>query len=175
MKNSRTRIVTALALGIGAVALWGTAAAAAPAPSPAFDRFKALVGDWVSAEDGPMVKKGDLVARYHLTGGGSAVVEDLFPGTDHQMTTVYHRDGSDVVLTHYCMGNQPRMRAKPTTGSTVAFAFDGGTNLDPAKDRHMHEATFEFVSADEIRSSWVQHADGKPGTVVKIRLVRKAS
>ena len=43
-----------------------------------------------------------------------------FPGTGHAMTTVYHLDGRDLVLTHYCMGgNQPRMRAKTTEGATV--------------------------------------------------------
>lgn len=143
---------------------------------PTFERFKALAGEWVSAEDGEMVKKGDLVARYHVTGGGTAVVEDLFPGTPHEMTTVYHLDGEDLVLTHYCMGgNQPRMRAKAPKDATVAFAYDGGTNIDPKKTRHMHEASFDFVSADEIRTAWVQHAEGKPGMTVKIHLLRKTS
>src|SRR5262245_10275721 len=114
-------------------------------PPPALAKFQALAGDWVAAEDGDMVNKGDLVATYHLTGSGSAVVEELFPGTPHAMTTVYHADGGDLVLTHYCMaGNQPRMRAKPGAGPRVDFAFDGGTNIDPARDEHMHQASFEF-------------------------------
>ena len=150
------------------------AASAAQAGPSAFDRFKALEGTWVAAEDGPMVKKGDPVATYHLTGGGTAVVEELFAGTPHAMTTVYHRDGNDLVLTHYCMsGNQPRMRAKPTEGTTVSFAFDGGTNLDPAKDEHMHAATFTFLSADEIRTVWLEHAGGKPKTTVSMHLLRQ--
>jgi hypothetical protein len=129
----------------------------------------------VSAEDGPIVKKGDLVARYRVTAGGSAVVEELFPGTPHEMSTVYHRDGPDLVLTHYCMsGNQPRMRARPGEGATVAFAFDGGTNLDPARDRHMHEATFTFVSRDEVRTEWRELAGGKPGVTVALHLVRRS-
>ncbi len=150
------------------------AASAVHAGTTAFDRFKGLQGTWVAAEDGPMVKKGQPVATYHLTGGGTAVVEELFAGTPHAMTTVYHRDGDDLVLTHYCMGgNQPRMRAKPTEGTSVSFAFDGGTNLDPAKDEHMHAATFTFLSADEIRSEWLEHADGKPKTTVSMHLTRK--
>ena len=168
----RTTKTSALLL-LAAACLAGGATAGS---NPTFDRFKALTGDWIAAEDSEHVKKGDLVASYRLTGGGSAVVEDIFPGTPHQMTTVYHMDGDDVVLTHYCMGgNQPRMRAKATQNSRVAFAYDGGTNIDPGKTRHMHEASFEFVSADEIRSEWVQHADGKAGTSVKVHLVRKAS
>jgi len=154
-------------------------AAAAWAAGPATDgleRFKALSGEWVAAEDSEMVKKGDLVARYSLTGAGSAVVEEVFPGTHHAMTTVYHMDGSDLVLTHYCMsGNQPRMRAKATSGPKVAFAFDGGTNIDPKKTQHMHEATFEFLGENEIRSTWVEFAEGKPGMTVNMHLVRKTS
>jgi hypothetical protein len=90
-----------------------------------------------------------------VTGSGSAVVEELFPGTEHAMTTVYHLDGSDLVLTHYCMtGNQPRMRAKASNGTKIAFAFDGGTNIDPKTSQHMHEATFDFVGKDELRSTF---------------------
>ena len=88
-----------------------------------------------------MAKKGDLVARYAVTAAGSAVVETVFPGSAHEMVTVYHADGPDLVLTHYCMeGNQPRMRAKDARGPRFEFAFDGGTNIDPKRDRHMHSA-----------------------------------
>jgi len=159
-------VLVALALVSGASA----------APAKTFDRFKALAGDWVAAEDTDYAKKGDLIARYHLTGGGSAVVEDLFPGSPHEMTTVYHMDGDDVVLTHYCMtGNQPRMRAKAPEGDTVTFAFDGGTNIDAKKTKHMHDASFQFVSENEIRTQWNGLADGKPSMTVKTHLVRKTS
>src|SRR5262245_29147339 len=134
------------------VAAAALAAGKAPA-SPALERFKSLAGDWVAAEDGPMSKKGDLVARYTITAGGTAVVETLLPGQEHEMVTVYTADGNDVVLTHYCMeGNQPHMRAKSPSGARVAFAFDGGPNIDPGRDRHMHSAWVELVGADEIRS-----------------------
>lgn len=163
------------AVVVAAIMSLTTSAADAPAAAT-FDRFKALAGDWVSAEDGEMVKKGDLVASYHLTGSGSAVVEELFQGSPHAMTTVYHLDGKDIVLTHYCMtGNQPRMRAKATKGPKVAFAYDGGTNIDAKKDQHMHEATFEFVSENEIKTTWVEHEGGKPIMTVNMHLVRKAS
>jgi len=64
-------------------------ALAAPSPSAtagkpasaALDRFKALAGEWVAAEDSEMFKKGDLVARYAVTAAGSAVVETIFPAS----------------------------------------------------------------------------------------------
>jgi hypothetical protein len=149
------------------------AAAAGPA---ALDRFRALAGEWVAAEDGEMVKKGDLVARYQLTAAGSAVVETVFPGTPHEMVTVYHGDGEDVVLTHYCLeGNQPRMRARGAgAGDRIDFAFDGGTNIDPATSKHMHSASFRFLGPDEIESEWTEIERGQPVFVVKTRLQRKA-
>jgi hypothetical protein len=92
------------------------------------------------------------------------------------MVTVYHADGSDLVLTHYCMeGNQPRMRARESTGTRITFAYDGGANIDPARDRHMHSAWFEFVGADEIRNEWTEHQGGKAVLVVGSHLVRKAA
>ena len=166
----RIASLAVLVLSVGA----SLAATAAPPPaagpaSAALERFKALAGDWVAADDGQMVKKGDLVARYAVTAGGSAVVETVFPGQAHEMVTVYHAEGPDLVLTHYCTeGNQPRMRAKNVGGS----AFDGGANIDPKRDRHMHSASVELAGADEIRSVWTELADGKPVLVVKSHLVR---
>ena len=150
--------------------------AAKPASPKALERFKALQGEWIAVEDGPMTKKGDVVARYHLTGADSAVVEEIFPGTEHAMTTVYYADGKDVALTHYCMaGNQPKMRAKDTAGSHLAFAFDGGTNIDPKTTTHMHQAEWDFVGENEIKSTWTEFEGGKPSMTVVMHLVRKTS
>jgi hypothetical protein len=145
------------------------------AAAASFERLKSLAGDWVAAEDGEMFKKGDVVSRYAVTASGSAVVETVFPGSPHEMVTVYHADGPDLVLTHYCMeGNQPRMRAKNPKGSSrLEFAFDGGTGIDPKKDRHMNSATIEFLGPDELSSVWTEIEAGKPVFVAKSRLVRK--
>jgi hypothetical protein len=164
----------AVIAGLAATSLAG-AQETAPAAS-AFDRFKALTGEWIDV-DGAAGPKGAVLATYRLTGGGSAVVETLFPGARHEMTTIYHRDGNDMVLTHYCAGgNQPRMRARTVKANTVAFEFDGGTNFDPARDSHMHDATIEFLGKDEIRAEWRSWDKGQPAPhAPKFRLQRKAS
>ena len=145
--------------------------AAASAP---FERMRGLAGDWVAVEDSDMIKKGDLVSRYSITAAGSAVVETVFPGSPHEMVTVYHSDGPDLVLTHYCMeGNAPRMRARNPSGSRYEFAFDGGIGINPRKDRHMNSASLEFVGPDELRSVWTEIEAGKPVFVAKSHLVRK--
>ena len=175
--NMRRTLVlaTLVALGGSTVAAPAPPAAAGKPTSAAFERIKGLVGDWVAAEDGEMSKKGDLVARYTLTAAGTALVETVFPGGEHEMVTVYHADGNDLVLTHYCMeGNQPRMRARNAAGPRFDFRFDGGTNIDPRRDRHMHQASLELVGDDEIRSEWTELADASPVLVVKSHLLRKA-
>jgi len=70
-------------------------------------------------------------------------------------------------------GNQPQMRARNVKGSRFDFAFDGGTNIDPKRDRHMNSASLEILGADELRSEWTELADGKPVFIAKSHLVRK--
>ena len=139
----------------------GKTGEAVPAPH-LIDRFKELAGEWsASGLDGNSAP--DARMRYEVTAGGSTVVETLFPGTPHEMRTVYAKDGADVVLTHFCAsGHHPRMRAKSSNDGTLVFAYDGALNFDPAKDDHMHDATFTFAGPDEIRSRWTFWRGGKP-------------
>ena len=83
----------------------------APAPHAGLEKLKKMVGTWVAADkDGKPTDQ--VVSVFKVTAAGSAVQETLFPGQPHEMISVYHLDGSDLVMTHYCMlGNQPRMRA----------------------------------------------------------------
>ena len=83
---------------------------AASTASQRFEALKKLAGDWVEVgKDGKLTDK--VVSTLRVTSGGTAVQETIFPGSDHEMVTMYHLDGADLVLTHYCMlGNQPRMR-----------------------------------------------------------------
>jgi hypothetical protein len=139
-----------------------TLGAQAPAPaSSAFDRLKAMEGEWIDVT-GAFGKAGAVVATYKVTGSGNTVIESFPVGTPHEMTTVYHRDGTSLLLTHYCAGGtQPRMRAKELNGNTLDFQFDGGTNIDVAKTSHMHNMRWEFVSNDEIKATWHNWVNGK--------------
>ena len=178
MNHKTTLLPLAMLLlcGTAGTAVAGETPGTAPAATPAFQKFQALAGDWIAAEDGPMTKRGDLVARYTLTAGGSAVVETLFPGSEHEMVTVYTAEGQDVVLTHFCLNaNAPRMRAKSPLGAHFDFAYDGGSNIEPAHDKHMHSAWIEFVGKDELKSQWTELEHGQTGMVVAMHTVRKSS
>jgi hypothetical protein len=147
-----------------------------PSTHPGLERMKKLAGTWVAADD-----KGNptdkIVSIIKVTAGGSAVHETLFPGEAHEMVSVYHREGDDLVMTHYCvLGNQPRMKADPKSPpNQIHFQFAGGTNLDPSKDKHMHEGTITFVDEDHIEWSGVAWEGGKPcdSCACQMKLVRK--
>jgi hypothetical protein len=139
----------------------------------AFAKLKALEGDWIDV-DGIFGEKGKVAVTYRVTGAGSAVVETFPAGTPHEMVTVYHLDGRQVVLTHYCTSNtQPKMTSNGLKGNTLQFEFAGGANIDPAKTSHMHSATIEFLSADEIKATWANWNNGKSDHSATFRVVRK--
>ena len=149
---------------------------AAAATHPGLERLKKLAGTWVMiGKDGKPTDQ--VVSVVKVTAAGSAVHETLFPGQPHEMISVYHRDGADLVMTHYCsLGNQPRMKADPNSPpNQIRFRFAGGTNLDPAKDKHMHEGTITITDNDHIEWSGVCWESGKPckGPECGMKLVRK--
>ena len=90
---------------------------------------------------------------------------------------MYHLDGADLVMTHYCMlGNQPRMKADPKSpANQLCFKFAGGSNLDPAKDKHMHEGTLTFIDDDHIEFSGVCWDGGICQGTKRRKLVRAMS
>ena len=143
--------------------------------SSRLDLFKQLAGEWVGTATPQLKDAKEVHVTYKVTSGGSAVVETLFPGTEHEMVTVIHRDGDDLLLTHYCMlGNQPQMKAPATgDGNKVEFKFVRATNLKSEKDMHMHDVTFTFVDKDTLRTEWTHFKDGKAAGQVVSELKRK--
>jgi hypothetical protein len=149
---------------------------AAAAQHPGLERLKKLAGTWVMAgADGKPTDQ--VVSVIKVTAGGSVVHETLFPGQPHEMVSMYYCDGADLVMTHYCMlGNQPRMKADPKSpANQICFKFDGGSNLNPAKDKHMHEGAITFVDDDHIEFHGCAWENGKPleGMKCEFKLVRK--
>jgi hypothetical protein len=144
------------------------------AKHPGFERFKLLAGEWVGKAKGKDHPQ-EIHVKYRVTAGGSAVVETIFPGTEHEMITVIHPDGSDLLLTHYCMlGNQPHMKASGMgNGNKIEFKFVRATNLKSANDMYMHDVTFTFVDKDTLRTEWTHFKDGKASGKGVFELKRK--
>ena len=172
MSWSRAALVL---VGLGS----GAASAAVPGatglePKAALESLKKLAGDWeghLMTPDGPPVS-----VSYAVTSAGSVVMERLAVGTDHEMVSMYHLDGKDLVMTHYCAaGNQPHLRWNPATSSAAELAFDfvGGSNMDPAVDGHMHSGRILLKDANHVESVWIGYDHGKPAGEKRFILARK--
>jgi hypothetical protein len=123
----------------------------------AFDRLKGLVGTW-------QVEERDTEVSYSLTGNGSALVEVF-----GRMASVYHMDGQDLRVTHYCgADNQPRMKAvsyDPAKG-TLSFDFLDITNLSAPDAYHTRQIEIVFEDEDhiEIRFNGIEAGEEVPVT-----------
>src|SRR5262245_11968796 len=161
------------------VAITASAKAADPKPksptaSEAFAKLKTLAGEW-RGTNVEHTAEGELTVLYKVTGNGSALVENLFSGTPHEMVTVYHLDGDKLMLTHYCAeGNQPRMvMTEKSTEKEIIFDFAGGSNMKSKKDGHMHALKVIFKNPDEVAFVWNYFKGGKTAGETKFELKRK--
>jgi hypothetical protein len=191
-----------MAVAAVAVVILGEAGLAGAGDDPAakagveakavFARLKKLAGTW-KAELAASGKAADFKKKveehkgehdaeqsvvYKLTGAGSALVETLMPGAAHEMVSVYHLDGDELRMTHYCAaGNQPRLkldRAKSTPDHLV-FVFEGGSNLDPKKDMHIHGLEITFHDDGRVTSAWDGYAGGTPFGTTSFIMTRQGS
>lgn len=139
-------------------------AAATPEEKQAsLDRVKLLQGKW-KASDGKGEMQGETT--FTVGGGGSTVREVMFAGTEHEMTNMYHMDGSSIVCTHYCaVGNQPRMAAEalPAAGAssvsvapsdTIKFKLVSVSNLRAPDETCMGEMWLTFRDANTVDQRW---------------------
>lgn len=129
------------------------AADAASEATADFERLRSLVGRWHGTIEwtGARTDKGEMDAEYTLTGHGTAVVENLVSGGETVMTSVYHRDGPTLRMTHYCgVGNQPRLRAEPADPAhpeRLRFVFVDATNLGDPPGPHVDGVELRFLDA----------------------------
>lgn len=136
---------------------------AAPKPgSPELERMKTLVGTWKGKTDmgqGPV----ELISEYRVLAGGSVVEERSFPGTPHEMVTMFYDKDGKLALTHYCvMGNRPAMALKTSDANSLTFDFDGSCcTIDAKKESHMHALTLRFDDADTITMGCKAFIEGK--------------
>ncbi len=139
----------------------------------AFDRLKSLDGEWTTRVDGHGPEDGKIL--YHVTAGGSTVMETMFPGADHEMISMYHLDGDELLMTHYCaMGNQPRMKLDRANSGPdeLRFVFDGGTNFDPKTAPHIHSGRIHFEEDGGVTGEWDAFQGGRKARSMTFRMSR---
>ena len=123
--------------------------------SKALEQLKSLAGSWNGTAQWTGARSGTypMNASYYVTGNGSALVENLIPEKTPAMTSVYHLDGNDLRLTHFCGAqNQPRLKAKRIDLDHKAFDFDfvDITNLKLPDAPHVHGLEIRLLDPNHI-------------------------
>ncbi len=161
------RVCRLSAVAVLYVSAIGVSGAQNDTGAAAFERLSALVGDWSGSLEwsGARSGSGALKATYYATGNGSAIVENLIMGgVLPTMTSVYHLDGADLRMTHYCAArNQPRLKANKIDNAQgiVDFSFVDATNLSSPDAPHVYGLEMRFLDADHIILTFLYEAGGK--------------
>jgi hypothetical protein len=125
------------------------------------DQIKDLAGDWqANLPDGT-----SLNITYSPISGGTAVMEvlNLPNGTD--MRSIYHLNGENLMMTHYCeSGTQPRL-ASSADPNNVTLSFLDATNVGSAeKSSYLYRVTFHFKDKDSFSQEITWMINGKEST-----------
>ena len=146
---------------------------APPTAAERFETLKTLAGTWMGDTDGDGTYESEMV--YRVIAAGSAVHATMFPGTDHEMVNVFHLDGDDLLMTHYCAGgNQPHLKAAADTGAeSVRFELVNVSNLGSPDAHFMGEASFTIVDANTLRETWTSFENRETAGTMEWELKRK--
>ena len=141
--------------------------AAEDAPNTAaLAQLRSLAGEWEGPLEwsGARTGTGKVNATYYVTGNGSAVVENLAMDGVLSMSSVYHLDGADLRMTHYCGAqNQPRLKASriDVAQGDLNFDFVDATNLRLPDAPHVYGLEMRLLSGDHITVTFLFEAGGK--------------
>ncbi len=126
----------------------------------AFEKMKTLVGSWEGT-----VASGIQSADFQLIANSSVIMSRLSGGMPHDMHTMFHLDGSDLMATHYCaMRNQPRfVLVSAGDANKLVFEFKDGTNIKPG-EVHMNRVVFIIDGANHHVEEWTYVANGEEKT-----------
>ena len=132
-----------------------------------FEKIKSLEGNWYLFNEPNMLKYGSInepFISYEITSAGNAVVEKLFLNQAKEMTTVYHMNIDELVLTHYCsLGNQPYLVANIDNNFiNISFDFVNVSNMQNINDAHIHKHSLEIISPNEMIAHWGTWKDQRP-------------
>lgn len=118
-----------------------------------FEKLKSLKGHW-KAENS---SAESFRITFESIANDTVLVETWYYDSKKRSLTLYHLDGDDILATHYCpQGNQPRMRHKTNTKSTVlSFEYQDATNLVSTDSSHQHSLSFTFINDENIKRTEV--------------------
>lgn len=144
-----------------------------PSASPEFERIKALAGVWEGTTE-TEGKTEPAKVEYSVTSGGTAVVEKLFPGTSHEMVSVYHDENNKLTMTHFCMlAAKPKLDLKSADEKNIVLDYSPSNKIDE-KSMHMHGLTLSFPAAGELEQAWTCFNGGSQTHTTLIHLKKVA-
>ena len=161
-----TKLTSIAAIVLTLLALAGADTPSSIAKSPSWEKLKLLSGSWTgSANEGG--KELPATVSFKLISDGSAIMSILGEGTPHEMVTMFHMDGNELLATHYCSAhNQPRMQAVATSDpSRIVFKFKDATNVGP-NDGHMVQLAIVIDGPNHHLEEWTYEDQGKRQTSV---------
>jgi len=146
----------------------------------AMEFLKTLAGEWqvgAAHEHGGAATAssyGDALS-FKVMAAGSAVVQTTRRGRPDEMESVFHMNGGQLLLTHYCaLQNAPVLRFEASnTPGEIKFVFHGGTNFDPKVDAHFHEGTFRVIDKNTVEQTFTVYANGEANPEGRSILKRK--
>ena len=123
--------------------------------SKELNQIKSLAGKWMSTTSMFGKPNEQVFTEYSVTSNGSAVLERIFPGTPHEMISVYYDDeNGKLAMTHYCvMRNRPTLNLASSQGNTLIMdvvKVDGAKNPD---DPSMGAVTLQFKDPDHFSTT----------------------
>ena len=134
------------------------------AASSAFDKMKTLMGSWegTAKEGGTDLPK---TTRFQMVAGSTVLAGWLNEGTPHEMVTMFHMDGNNLMATHFCAAhNQPRMvLVSGNDPNQLVFKFKDGTNIH-SDSGHMQQVAFIFDGATHHLEDWTYIENGREQT-----------
>lgn len=120
---------------------------------------------------------GKLTNSIRPVSNGKALEETIGVPADNEVS-LYTRDGTRILLTHYCAmtpdGHQVRLAtaAGAGAGDTLVFQFAGATNLHRAGAPHMRRVVLTYIDHDHFTEKWTKTENGKE-TVFALNFVRR--
>ena len=155
---NRQRLATLIVLALAVTAPLGATDSPAGSTSIAadgpalFERLKTLVGEWRGHwEPGDT----ETTVTYCLTGKGTVLVEDYRVGKT-TMLTLYHLDGEELMLTHYCSaGNQPRMTLSSLSDDARELVFTAFDVTNAGERGYSKRLTLRLIDEEHIAVSYL--------------------
>lgn len=149
-----------------------TGPGAREAPVDALAAWASLARDLPGTWEATSESGRPIAVSYRVMSRGSVLVETFGSEPSTQTLSAYHRDGSSLMMTHYCgQGNQARLRVRELGEGRVVFTALDATNV-AADQSVLSELVFEWTATTLVRTERYRAHDGSVETTV-LRFARR--